>query len=208
MPWVARLAALSAAGVSVSNADLQLAFGKNQGGIRYRGSTKTAITRLALVIKPPRSIGQRSSAPSHPYKEKLRGRVLTYTGEGLVGDQAMGRGNLALLQHMAKPYPLFVFRRLGPNRYLSLGEGRVTGVREARSRDDHGKLRRTYVFRLALAASARGQVLEGAFVGAPRLNAIRRTPVSVGGVATNRGRSALALSTSRRWKTARVRNRS
>jgi hypothetical protein len=197
---------LAAAGVIVSNADLQVAFGKNQGGIRYRGSTKTAITRLALVIKPPLAPGQRSGVPSHPYKEKLRGRVLTYTGEGLVGDQKMGKGNLALLQHMARPYPLFAFRRLGSNRYLCLGEGRVTGVREIRARDDHGQLRRTYVFRLALAASPRGQVLEGAFQAAPRLRIVR-TPRTAPRGGKSPTRSPLALSTSRRWKTARVRIR-
>jgi len=118
-------------------------------GIRYSGSLKNGIEHVVLTTvlnkTPEESI-------ANPYHDRFEGGCLLYTGEGLHGDQQMRRGNLVLKLQMEKRYPIFVFEKKTPGRYMFLGKYNVTSVQTEKQPDVDGKMRCAFVYRLERAS--------------------------------------------------------
>ncbi len=114
-------------------------------GIRYSGSLRTGINHVVLTTflnkTPEESI-------ENPYNDRFEGERLLYTGEGRIGDQQMTRGNLALKMQMEKRFPIFVFEKKAPGKYMFLGQYNVVSVEIEKQYDVHGKLRNVFIFKL------------------------------------------------------------
>jgi len=114
-------------------------------GIRYSRSLKTGVNHVVLTTvlnkTPEESI-------ENPYNDRFEGESLLYTGEGRVGDQQMTRGNLALKMQMEKHFPIFVFEKKAPGKYVFLGRYNVVSVETEKQCDVHGKLRNVFIFKL------------------------------------------------------------
>jgi 5-methylcytosine-specific restriction protein A len=78
---------------------------------------------------------------------------LFYTGEGLVGNQEMKRGNLALKNQSKNKYPILVFEKKKPGRYMFLERYRVLGVTTEMQRDINGQKRKVFLFKLRRVSS-------------------------------------------------------
>ncbi len=116
-----------------------------QRGIRYSGSLKTGIKHVVLITalhKTPEDLIR------NPYKDRKINNRLLYTGEGRFGDQKMERGNWVLKQQMEKKYPLYVFEKKSPGKYVFLGPFRVLSVQEEIQKDSHGRERRVFLYEL------------------------------------------------------------
>ncbi|MCS7113981.1 MAG: YDG/SRA domain-containing protein [Nitrososphaerota archaeon] len=86
----------------------------------------------------------------NPYNDRMSERCLLYTGEGRVGNQKMERGNLALKMQMEKKYPVYVFEKKTPGRYMFLGQFDVKSVHEENQPDANGSERKVYLFKLEM----------------------------------------------------------
>jgi len=120
-------------------------------GIRYSGSLKTGIRHVVLTTvlnKTP------EEGIANPYHDRFEGGFLLYTGEGLHGNQQMRRGNLALKLQMEKRYPIFVFEKKTPGKYMFLGRYNVTSVQTEKQPDVDGKMRNVFVYRLERAEAS------------------------------------------------------
>jgi len=120
-------------------------------GIRYSGSLKTGIKHVVLTTvlnKTP------EEGIANPYHDRFEGECLLYTGEGLYGDQQMKRGNLVLKLQMEKRYPIFVFEKKTPGKYMFLGRYNVTSVQMEKQPDINGKIRSVFVYRLERASTS------------------------------------------------------
>jgi len=116
-----------------------------QRGIRYSGSLRTRIQHVVLITalhKTPEDLTK------NPYNDRKIGDRLLYTGEGRYGTQKMNRGNLVLKQQMEKNYPVYVFEKKSPGKYVFLGKCKVLSVRNEIQNDSRGKERRVFVFEL------------------------------------------------------------
>jgi HKD family nuclease len=108
-----------------------------QGGIRYRGSVHGEIARCVIITG------------SGHYKDDWDGTDhLVYTGEGLIGDQTLTRGNLVLSLQADRAFPLHVFKKTHVNRYHYAGQFRVLATSEGTQEDEDGRERRVYLFEL------------------------------------------------------------
>ncbi|MEM2440296.1 MAG: YDG/SRA domain-containing protein [Candidatus Bathyarchaeia archaeon] len=114
-------------------------------GIRYSGNLKAGINHVVLTTvlnkTPEESI-------ENPYNDRFEGESLLYTGEGRFGDQQMARGNLALKMQMEKRFPIFVFEKKAPGKYVFLGRYDVVSVQTEKQCDAHGRLRNVFIFKL------------------------------------------------------------
>lgn len=116
-----------------------------QRGIRYNGSLRTEIQHVVLITalyKTPEDIIR------NPYNDRKTGDKLLYTGEGRYGNQKMNRGNLVLKQQMEKNYPIYVFEKKSPGKYVFLGRYKVFSVRNEIQNDSRGEKRQVFVFEL------------------------------------------------------------
>jgi hypothetical protein len=82
----------------------------------------------------------------------MEGECLLYTGEGRFGNQEMRRGNLALKLQMEGHYPIFVFEKKPPGRYMFLGQYNVTSVRRETQKDVKGHRRSVFLYKLERAS--------------------------------------------------------
>lgn len=103
-------------GQMLSNKDISRMFNVCvQRGIRYSGSLRTEIQHVVLITalhKTPEDIIR------NPYNDRKIGDKLLYTGEGRYGNQKMNRGNLVLKRQMEKNYPIYVFEKKSPGKYV------------------------------------------------------------------------------------------
>jgi len=114
-------------------------------GIRYSGNLKTGVRHVVLITvldKTP------EESLENPYRDRFEGHLLVYTGEGRVGDQQMTRGNLILKMQMEKGFPVYVFEKKSPGRYVFLGRFNVEGFQTEQQPDVRGKTRKVFVFTL------------------------------------------------------------
>lgn len=130
-----------AVGQVITNNELSQFFGGREGGIRYRGSTRRRVQRMAII---------QTSTGRHPYREQREGDLLTYMGQGRKGNQQMRGRNLALAQHIAQRFPLYAFLRVADDAYECLGPAVVEDVTEGRAPDDDGKDRLVFLFAIRL----------------------------------------------------------
>ncbi|MEM2947037.1 MAG: YDG/SRA domain-containing protein, partial [Candidatus Bathyarchaeia archaeon] len=116
-----------------------------QRGIRYNGNLQKGIRHVVLITilhKTP------EESLRNPYYDRLEGNVLLYTGEGRVGTQKMVRGNLVLKRQMTEGYPVFVFEKKSPGKYMFLGRYNVFSVNVEIQPDIKGREREVFVFKL------------------------------------------------------------
>lgn len=84
----------------------------------------------------------------NPYNDRMESEYLLYTGEGRFGNQKMRRGNLALKLQMERQYPIFVFEKKTPGRYMFLGQYKVTSVQRETQKDVKGNRRSVFLYKL------------------------------------------------------------
>ncbi|MEM2518507.1 MAG: YDG/SRA domain-containing protein [Candidatus Bathyarchaeia archaeon] len=134
------------AGKIFSNREISRIFNVcTRRGIRYSGNLKVGVSHVVLTTvlnKTP------EESVENPYKDRFEGESLLYTGEGRFGDQQMTRGNLVLKMQMEKRFPIFVFERKAPGKYVFLGQYNVVSVQTEKQHDAHGKIRNVFIFKL------------------------------------------------------------
>ncbi|MCS7124873.1 MAG: YDG/SRA domain-containing protein [Candidatus Bathyarchaeota archaeon] len=139
-------------GAVLSNREISRTFNVcTRRGIRYSGSLKTGIRHVVLTTvlsKTP------EESVENPYNDRFEGESLLYTGEGRLGNQRMERGNLALKMQMEKRFPIFVFEKKTPGKYVFLGQYDVVSVQTEKQPDAHGKPRKVFIFRLEKASDS------------------------------------------------------
>ncbi|MEM3579920.1 MAG: YDG/SRA domain-containing protein [Candidatus Bathyarchaeia archaeon] len=130
----------------LSNREISRIFGVcAQRGIRYNGSLQKGIRHIVLITvlhKTP------EESLRNPYHDRLEDDALLYTGEGRVGNQKMERGNLALKRQMTEGYPIFVFEKKSPGKYVFLGQYNVSSVHVEIQPDIRGQKREVFVYKL------------------------------------------------------------
>ncbi|MEM2281058.1 MAG: YDG/SRA domain-containing protein [Candidatus Bathyarchaeia archaeon] len=133
-------------GEILSNTEISRIFNVcTRRGIRYSGSLKTGIRHVVLTTvlnKTP------EESVENPYNDRFEGENLLYTGEGRLGDQQMKRGNLVLKMQMEKGFPIFVFEKKSPGRYMFLGQFNIESVQTEKQPDIEGKQRKVFIFKL------------------------------------------------------------
>jgi 5-methylcytosine-specific restriction protein A len=136
----------------LSNREISRVFGVcAQRGIRYSGSLNDGIRHVVLITvlhKPP------EENIRNPYNDRLEGDFLFYTGEGRVGNQKMARGNLILKKQRLEGYPVFVFEKKSPGRYMFLGQYNVLSVGRGIQPDIKGQRRKVFVYKLQRVSAA------------------------------------------------------
>jgi len=134
------------AGDFLSNRDISRIFNVcTRRGIRYSGNLRTNIHHVVLTTvlsKTP------EESVENPYNDRFEGESLLYTGEGRLGDQQMTRGNLALKMQIEKRFPIYVFQKRSPGKYMFLGQYNVVSVQTEKQYDVHGTLRNVFIFKL------------------------------------------------------------
>jgi len=60
----------------------------------------------------------------------------------------MERGNMVLKQQMEKNYPIYVFEKKSPGKYVFLGTYKVISVQNEIQKDAHEKERKVFLFEL------------------------------------------------------------
>ncbi|MGC8999235.1 MAG: YDG/SRA domain-containing protein [Candidatus Bathyarchaeia archaeon] len=130
----------------LSNLEISRIFGVcAQRGMRYNGSLNEGIRHVVLITvlhKTP------EESLRNPYNDRLEGDILLYTGEGRVGDQKMVRGNLVLKRQMLEGYPVVVFEKKTPGRYMFLGQYNVLSVGREIQPDIKGQKRKVFLYKL------------------------------------------------------------
>jgi len=133
-------------GQVLTNTDISRIFNVcAQRGIRYSGSLRTEIQHVVLITalhKTPEDLIK------NPYNDRKIGDKLLYTGEGRYGDQKMNRGNLVLKRQTEKSYPIYVFEKKSPGKYVFMSKYKVVLVRNEVQTDSHGEKRQVFVFEL------------------------------------------------------------
>lgn len=122
-----------------------------QRGIRYNGSLQKGIRHIVLITvlhKTP------EESLRNPYNDRLEDDILLYTGEGRAGNQKMERGNLALKRQMTEGYPIFVFEKKSPGKYMFLGQYNVLSVNVEIQPDIKGQSREVFVYKLKRASTS------------------------------------------------------
>jgi hypothetical protein len=104
-----------------SNAEIQntLSVG-NAGGVRVRLDDQKIVKRL--VVTTSRLTTQAQS--ENPYRDRIEGDILTYTGAGRSGDQTLGGVNQRIPQQTTFDFPIYGFEMIGSRRDRSLGPKR------------------------------------------------------------------------------------
>jgi len=104
------------------------------------------VNHVVLIMAPHKTC---QDLVTNPYQDRKIGedRIL-YTGEGRFGDQKMTRGNLVLRQQMEKSYPIYVFKKKSPGRYVFLGQYKVLSVQNETQKDSEGEERLVFLFEL------------------------------------------------------------
>jgi len=133
-------------GETLSNRDISRMFNVSaQRGIRYSGSLMSRISHVVLTTALHKRL---EDLVRNPYQDRKIDDRLLYTGEGRYGNQQMTRGNLVLKQQMERNYPVYVFEKKSPGRYVFLGQYRVLSVRNETQNDSGGKERQVFLFEL------------------------------------------------------------
>ncbi|MEM3765765.1 MAG: YDG/SRA domain-containing protein [Candidatus Bathyarchaeia archaeon] len=116
-----------------------------QRGIRYNGSLQKAIKHVVLITVLHKTTEE---SLRNPYNDRLEDDILFYTGEGRVGNQEMTRGNLALKRQMTEGYPVFVFEKKSPGKYMFLGQYYVLSMHVEIQPDIKGQRRKVFLYKL------------------------------------------------------------
>ncbi|MBS7620730.1 hypothetical protein KEJ32_01180 [Candidatus Bathyarchaeota archaeon] len=130
----------------LSNREISRIFGVcAQRGIRYNGNLHKGIKHVVLITVLHKTPEENLR---NPYNDRLEGEFLLYTGEGRVGNQKMERGNLALKRQISEGYPIFVFEKKSPGKYMFLGQYNVLSLHAEIQPDIKGQKRKVFLYKL------------------------------------------------------------
>lgn len=140
-------------GQSYSNEEIYQALGVgNAGGVRIKLDSLGEVRRAALftAFSTSRQISE------NPYKDRIEGDVLVYTGTGRSGDQAVSGVNARLHQQPERGFPMYGFAQTGSRRSATIGAKRwaflglldLLRSNQERQLDASGKWRTAWVFEL------------------------------------------------------------
>ena len=136
----------------LSNREISRIFGVcTRRGIRYSGSLHKGIRHVVLITVLHKSPEENIR---NPYNDRLEGDILFYTGEGCIGNQKMARGNLVLKRQKLEGYPVFVFEKKSPGRYMFLGQYNVLSAHVEIQPDIKGQRRKVFVYKLKRISAA------------------------------------------------------
>ena len=126
-------------GMIYSNAEAAaMVGGKLQGGIRYGGKFPN-IRSVGIFITDTRDA---------IYRDTRKPELVTYVGEGQVGDQKMEKGNRVLVWCYFNEMAIQVFLRTGKNRFKFLGVHIVRRIKARPDMDRENRVRGAFVFEL------------------------------------------------------------
>jgi hypothetical protein len=122
----------------LTNRELMDAFRvSSMGGIRISKTTNV----IVLV----------TSVDNAVYQDRWKDGVFSYTGEGMKGDQAMAKGNLALANSASSGTPLLLFFKRKTNEYVFEGEVQLSAEPTVeQQQDETGLMRCVFMFPLKL----------------------------------------------------------
>jgi len=130
----------------------------NAGGIRIRSDASGRVKRAVLFtsIPTPRQLLE------NPYKDRIEGDVLVYTGSGRSGDQVISGSNARIQQQEQHGFPIYGFVQVssrraatGDNkRWQFLGLLEFLRCNREQQLDSAGQWRNAWVFELFIHSSA------------------------------------------------------
>ena len=89
----------------------------NLGGIRPKLNSQNDLDFIVLIT----SSEENKKAIRNPYADRIEENVLTYTGAGLKGEQAITGVNKRLLEQVDNPVPILGFVKEEVNKYKFVG---------------------------------------------------------------------------------------
>jgi hypothetical protein len=114
----------------------------NLGGIRPKLNSQNELDFIVVVT----SSEENKKAIRNPYADRIEGNVLTYTGAGLKGEQAISGVNKRLLEQVDNPIPILGFVKEAVNQYKFVGFLFLLRHYEDYQLDHEGAMRKVYVF--------------------------------------------------------------
>lgn len=114
----------------------------NSGGIRPRLDEKGNIDFIVLITSGETG----KNIARNPYTDRIEGNVLTYTGAGLKGEQAISGVNKRLLEQREGPVPILGFVKEDVNKYRFIGFLYLLRNYEDYQLDHEGFMRKVFMF--------------------------------------------------------------
>lgn len=92
---------------------------ENLGGIRPALDSSKNLRHIAVMT----NLGGRDAknAIENPYHDRVEGNILTFTGQGRVGDQELVGRNKRIAEQFGTPIPIFCFESCGRQTYIFRG---------------------------------------------------------------------------------------
>ena len=92
---------------------------ENLGGIRPALDPSKRLRHIAVMT----NLGGRDAknAVENPYHDRVEGNILTFTGQGKVGDQELIGRNKRIIEQFDTPTPIFCFESCGRQTYIFRG---------------------------------------------------------------------------------------
>ncbi len=114
----------------------------NLGGIRPKLNSQNKLDFVVLIT----SSEENKKAVRNPYADRIEGNVLTYTGAGLKGEQAISGVNKRLLEQTDNPVPILGFVKEAVNKYKFVGFLFLLRHYEDYQLDHEGAMRKVWIF--------------------------------------------------------------
>ena len=114
----------------------------NLGGIRPKLNSQNELDFVVLIT----SSEENKKAVRNPYADRIEGNVLTYTGAGLKGEQAISGVNKRLLEQIDNPVPILGFVKEAVNKYKFVGFLFLLRHYEDYQLDHEGAMRKVWIF--------------------------------------------------------------
>src|SRR3990167_8538066 len=114
----------------------------NLGGIRPKLNSQNELDFVVLIT----SSEENKKAVRNPYADRIEGNVLTYTGAGLKGEQAISGVNKRLLEQIENPVPILGFVKEAVNKYKFVGFLFLLRHYEDYQLDIEGSMRKVWIF--------------------------------------------------------------
>ena len=114
----------------------------NLGGIRPKLNSQNGLDFIVLIT----SAEENKKAVRNPYADRIEGNILTYTGAGLKGEQAISGVNKRLLEQIDNPVPILGFVKEAANKYKFVGFLFLLRYYEDYQLDHEGAMRKVWIF--------------------------------------------------------------
>lgn len=115
----------------------------NLGGIRPALRADGSLRHLAVMTSTEEG---RQGEYGNPYQDRIEGEILTFTGSGRKGNQALTGVNRRIAEQLDVPYPIFGFMNHGRQSYEFLGLLELLRYYQERQIDQTKALRTVWIF--------------------------------------------------------------